>query len=318
MFIDKRFVKINLSANVNNENNGAEVPEYWRIGLGDICQYPSVHRATDDATRYVECVKIDSDANNRIDLGIWMLKQCPKGYNFFAPIQRCETIELIAKRQILCDGPNASKFIFCPSNNDKKFVVHETQVNPKQCKECENINSSDCQCPTSNIFELVWINRVKKSAHQYTNDMATMICTVCPSTSTKCICPQQSVRQPKPNEEQFIQTPFASVVKNYETTQQSTYQTDQFLIAQPQSCPLVQGNAIQNAIYQGICSWMTDPLALDPESRTHFLQCQPAPNSLFCGRWQRMPCAPGTVFDVNVQICIWGSSMMLGLHKFYV
>lgn len=62
--------------------------------------------------------------NHRIDLGIWMLKQCPKGYNFFAPIQRCETIELIAKRQILCDGPNASKFIFCPSNNDKK--VNET------------------------------------------------------------------------------------------------------------------------------------------------------------------------------------------------
>jgi hypothetical protein len=34
---------------------------------------------------------------------------------------------------------------------------------------------------------------------------------------------------------------------------------------------LVQGSAT-NARYQGICSWMLDPLACDPESRCHFLQ----------------------------------------------
>jgi hypothetical protein len=73
---------------------------------------------------------------------------------------------------------------------------------------------------------------------------------------------------------------------------------------------LVQGG-VQNARYQGICSWMVDPLATDPESPTHFLQCQPAPNNLFCGRWQRMPCAPATKFDVNSQVCVWDSSRLM-------
>lgn len=68
----------------------------------------------------------------------------------------------------------------------------------------------------------------------------------------------------------------------------------------------MEGSA-QNAKYQGICSWMLDPLAADPESRCHFLQCQPAPNNLFCGRWQRMPCAPATVFDLGAQVCVWDS-----------
>lgn len=74
----------------------------------------------------------------------------------------------------------------------------------------------------------------------------------------------------------------------------------------------VQGSGVQNAQYQGICSWMIDPLATDPQSRTHYLQCQPAPNNLFCGRWQRMPCAPGTVFDVQSQVCVWDTNSQPG------
>ncbi|KAK6039048.1 hypothetical protein COOONC_23445, partial [Cooperia oncophora] len=50
---------------------------------------------------------------------------------------------------------------------------------------------------------------------------------------------------------------------------------------------------------------MVDPLANDPQSRSHYLQCQPAQNNLFCGRWQRMPCAPATVFDAPSQLCVW-------------
>ncbi|KHJ83468.1 hypothetical protein OESDEN_16834 [Oesophagostomum dentatum] len=57
---------------------------------------------------------------------------------------------------------------------------------------------------------------------------------------------------------------------------------------------------------------MIDPLAVDPESRYHYLQCQPAPNNLFCGRWQRMPCAPGTVFDVQAQVCVWDTQATPG------
>uniref|UniRef100_A0A0N5C0X6 Chitin-binding type-2 domain-containing protein n=1 Tax=Strongyloides papillosus TaxID=174720 RepID=A0A0N5C0X6_STREA len=82
----------------------------------------------------------------------------------------------------------------------------------------------------------------------------------------------------------------------------------QYTYTEPQSCPLVV-SGLGNARYQGICSWMTDPLAVDPESRTHFLQCQPAPKNLYCGRWQRMPCAPATVFDVNIQVCVWDTSI---------
>uniref|UniRef100_A0A0K0E1W6 Chitin-binding type-2 domain-containing protein n=1 Tax=Strongyloides stercoralis TaxID=6248 RepID=A0A0K0E1W6_STRER len=81
----------------------------------------------------------------------------------------------------------------------------------------------------------------------------------------------------------------------------------QYTYTEPQSCPLVI-SGVGNARYQGICSWMTDPLAADPESKKHFLQCQPAPKNLYCGRWQRMPCAPATVFDVNVQVCVWDTS----------
>ncbi|CEF59257.1 Chitin binding domain-containing protein [Strongyloides ratti] len=81
----------------------------------------------------------------------------------------------------------------------------------------------------------------------------------------------------------------------------------QYTYTEPQSCPLVV-SGIGNARYQGICSWMTDPLAVDPESKTHFLQCQPAPKNLYCGRWQRMPCPKSTVFDVNIQVCVWDTS----------
>ncbi|KAK5972427.1 Chitin-binding type-2 domain-containing protein, partial [Trichostrongylus colubriformis] len=95
------------------------------------------------------------------------------------------------------------------------------------------------------------------------------------------------------------------------TTQQQYCPQQQPAIVQPQACPLVQGG-IQTAQYQGICSWMVDPLATDPQSRSHYLQCQPAPNNLFCGRWQRMPCAPSTVFDVQSQICVWDTAAAPG------
>uniref|UniRef100_A0A915DHL4 Chitin-binding type-2 domain-containing protein n=1 Tax=Ditylenchus dipsaci TaxID=166011 RepID=A0A915DHL4_9BILA len=81
-------------------------------------------------------------------------------------------------------------------------------------------------------------------------------------------------------------------------------------VVQPQPCPLVQSN--ENAKYQSICSWMLDPLVNDPDSRNHFLQCQPAPYNVLCGRWQRMPCAPYTMFDSREQMCIWGSDQGVG------
>uniref|UniRef100_A0A914YKP9 Chitin-binding type-2 domain-containing protein n=1 Tax=Panagrolaimus superbus TaxID=310955 RepID=A0A914YKP9_9BILA len=124
----------------------------------------------------------------------------------------------------------------------------------------------------------------------------------------QCICNNQQPQQMPPQAPQ--QQPQQQQPNCQTTTTQQQYcpqQQPQQPVVQPQACPLVQGGT-QNARYQGICSWMVDPLATDPESKTHFLQCQPAPNNLFCGRWQRMPCAPATVFDANAQVCVWDSS----------
>uniref|UniRef100_A0A183CMC3 Chitin-binding type-2 domain-containing protein n=1 Tax=Globodera pallida TaxID=36090 RepID=A0A183CMC3_GLOPA len=77
------------------------------------------------------------------------------------------------------------------------------------------------------------------------------------------------------------------------------------VMEQPRPCPLIDRTKPQSVQYQELCSWMLDPLVPDSESHGHFLQCQPAPFSLYCGRWQRMPCAPKTVFDVREQMCVW-------------
>uniref|UniRef100_A0A1I7Y3R0 Chitin-binding type-2 domain-containing protein n=1 Tax=Steinernema glaseri TaxID=37863 RepID=A0A1I7Y3R0_9BILA len=122
----------------------------------------------------------------------------------------------------------------------------------------------------------------------------------CEPAKPQCACQPQIQPQAIPQQQPNCQT----------TTTQQQYcpqpNQQQPAVVQPQPCPLVQGG-VQNARYQGICSWMIDPLATDPESRSHFLQCQPAPNNLFCGRWQRMPCAPATVFDASAQVCVWDS-----------
>ncbi|CAD5226662.1 unnamed protein product [Bursaphelenchus xylophilus] len=95
------------------------------------------------------------------------------------------------------------------------------------------------------------------------------------------------------------------------TQQQYCPRNDQPII-QPQPCALVDGDGISNAKYMGICSWMLDPLAEDPETKCNYLQCQPAPNNLFCGRWQKMPCAPATAFDVTAQVCVWNAMSIPG------
>ncbi|EJW71204.1 hypothetical protein WUBG_17890, partial [Wuchereria bancrofti] len=72
-------------------------------------------------------------------------------------------------------------------------------------------------------------------------------------------------------------------------------------IIAPQPCPTAAGQSVEGSRYQKICSWMIESLVADPESPSHFLQCQPAPNSLYCGRWQRMPCEPGLIFNALLQ-----------------
>uniref|UniRef100_A0A7E4VR22 Chitin-binding type-2 domain-containing protein n=1 Tax=Panagrellus redivivus TaxID=6233 RepID=A0A7E4VR22_PANRE len=324
------FVAALALANPEKEVTGAEKPtvdepQYWQAILGDICQLPGFPRATGDPQRYVECVKQNLDTSDRKDLGIWLLRECLPGYEFVASARRCKTTRSIRRQQALCDGPNATNYQFCPSSDNVEFTIQELRQAPRQCS-CPN-GEANCVCPTPEILEPVTIKRSRRQAQQQNLPNCP-----CPNQQTNCVCLNVSIdisgaqtatptvyqdtccqQQQQPpcqcnsaQSQQYIQ----SNNNCQTTTTQQQYcpqQNQQTTVVQPQACPLVQGG-VANARYQGICSWMVDPLATDPESTTHFLQCQPAPNNLFCGRWQRMPCAPATKFDVSAQVCVWDST----------
>ncbi|VDO65852.1 unnamed protein product [Haemonchus placei] len=169
----------------------------------------------------------------------------------------------------------------------------------RQQELCGSSNSTMYQfCPSTNSTEFL-VEEVREAPRQCT----------CPNGEENCVCPSPEILEPvvmPVNSDKARRSPLTTSNCQTTTTQQQYCPQQQPAIVQPQACPLVQGG-IQTAQYQGICSWMVDPLATDPQSRSHYLQCQPAPNNLFCGRWQRMPCAPSTTFDVQAQICVWSS-----------
>uniref|UniRef100_A0A7E4ZXT4 Chitin-binding type-2 domain-containing protein n=1 Tax=Panagrellus redivivus TaxID=6233 RepID=A0A7E4ZXT4_PANRE len=222
----------------------------------------------------------------------------------------------------------------CPNQQTNCVCLNAQTATPTVYQDtcCQQQQQPPCQCNSAQSQQYIQSNTpllsatqapmstVPASQQQYpgtlpvaqTTNSPNCQCSptpLAPSTtpapaSNDCVCPpgqapiqQQQPQQAQPNN---CQT----------TTTQQQYcpqQNQQTTVVQPQACPLVQGG-VANARYQGICSWMVDPLATDPESTTHFLQCQPAPNNLFCGRWQRMPCAPATKFDVSAQVCVWDST----------
>uniref|UniRef100_A0AC34Q1Q8 Chitin-binding type-2 domain-containing protein n=1 Tax=Panagrolaimus sp. JU765 TaxID=591449 RepID=A0AC34Q1Q8_9BILA len=321
---------INDKELTGDEKHGTDEPRYWQAILGDICQLPGFPRATGDPQRYVECVKQNLDSGDRKDLGIWLLRECLPGYEFVASARRCKTTRSILRQQQLCDGPTANNYQFCPDERNAEFTIQEIRQAPRQCT-CPN-GENNCVCPTPEILEPVMVPRNSKLVRRSPQSTQNLPNCPCPPSNTNCVCLNVSVDlngamtqtpqvyrdsccqqqqqppcmcndQPQPQQNQNCQT---TTTQQQYCPQPQQNQNQQPSIVQPQSCPLVQGG-VQNARYQGICSWMVDPLATDPESRTHFLQCQPAPNNLFCGRWQRMPCAPATVFDANAQVCVWDS-----------
>ncbi|CAJ0930930.1 unnamed protein product, partial [Mesorhabditis belari] len=306
--------------------SGEDSPKYWRAILGDICQLPSFPRATGDPNRYVECVRQAADVTDRKDLGIWLLRECLPGYEFVASARRCKTVRSVRRQQQLCDGPNATSFQFCPTSHLTSFMVDEIREAPRQCA-CPN-GENNCVCPSPEILEPVNLPvnspKTRRSPQMSTTAKITFSqyqnCP-CPQQQPQCKCVTQQNNQPvvastmccpqqaptTPAQQCMCQQETQQLNCQTTTTQQQYCPQQQEVVQQPQACPLVQGG-VQNAAYQGICSWMVDPLARDPESRTHFLQCQPAPNNLYCGRWQRMPCAPATVFDEQAQVCVWDTS----------
>uniref|UniRef100_A0A0M3ICJ9 Chitin-binding type-2 domain-containing protein n=1 Tax=Ascaris lumbricoides TaxID=6252 RepID=A0A0M3ICJ9_ASCLU len=386
-------------------------PKYWRAILGDVCQLPSFPYATGDPTRYVECVRQNNTINDRADVGIWQLRDCPPEHIFVAPADRCLTPESIISWMRFCEEQGGNNHSLCLYNNDQDthFVVQEAQLPPQHCK-CSN-DDKNCTCPTAEIFEPVLVNNSARSgAHRNAKEFeATNLrpCTICPSLSADCFCPvnewfqchiglenikteawnhyycsflvikrneagftsaatsdpskataanftttsivystgsagynietkqvspqrpqvtrqrrqQQTSRQQVSSTQQAQQKLMRVNSKKAEfkacrtTTTQQSYcpqQNEQQSIVQPQACPLVQGQVSQTAEYQGICSWMVDPLAVDPQGVTTYLQCQPTTNDVYCGRWQRMPCSPGTTFDVAVQLCVWHPGVQAG------
>ncbi|KAL6741234.1 hypothetical protein Aduo_014509 [Ancylostoma duodenale] len=305
------------------ESKSQEAPKYWRAILGDICQLPSFPRPTADPSRYVECVRQSPFAADRTDLGIWLLRECLPGYEFVASSRRCETVSSVRQQQELCESNNATMYEFCPTQAATEFLIEEIREAPRQCA-CPN-GEANCVCPNPEILApiKVPINSIKvrrspTSTSEPLRFSQYQQCP-CPPTQPSCTCVDNSNNErrlmstnccPQPSQQTNpCQCPTPSDPNCQTTTTQQQYcpqpPQQQQPVVQPQPCPLVQGGGAQNAQYQGICSWMIDPLAADPQSRSHYLQCQPAPNSLFCGRWQRMPCAPGTVFDVQAQVCVW-------------
>ncbi|VDM52770.1 unnamed protein product [Angiostrongylus costaricensis] len=295
-------------------------PQHWRAILGDICQLPSFPRATGDPHRYVDCVRQDSLIGNREDLGIWLLRECLPGYEFVAWARRCMTSRSVKKQQELCNSYNSSIYQFCPSETKTEFLIEEIRDEPRQC-ECPN-GENNCVCPSPEILELA---RFLLQPFQFSHYP---LCP-CPAIEPACACVTTNNQDEKVHRLFFpsdfssrssflriykIKAKHINLQHNCQTTstqqQYCPQQQQQSTIVRPQACPLVQ-QGLQRTQYQGICSWMVDPLAADPQSRTHYLQCQPAPKNLFCGRWQRMPCAPSTVFDVQAQVCVWDTQTSL-------
>ncbi|EFO18671.1 hypothetical protein LOAG_09825 [Loa loa] len=308
----------------NSEGDSIRSSVIWRSIIGDICQLSSHPRPTTDPNKYVECVFQAENAGNRTDLGIWISKDCPIGYHFVASARECEVIEFIKSRQQLCDGPSAEKYKFCPQlRNRLKYMVKRTEQQKEQCS-C-SVYGENCKCPKVIIIELVTHNEVMnggniskiRQARQAVcqGQRGCMIsggnCDDCSNSDSVCICgPSGSTSLSGVTRLLSMQIPEGcQFLRNGQLycpqIQGEAGKEQHSAMIGPQPCAIAVGQSDKNARYQGICSWMIEPLVVDPENPSHFLQCQPAPNSLYCGRWQRMPCEPGLIFNAILQVCVW-------------
>jgi len=122
----------------------------------------------------------------------------------------------------------------------------------------------------------------------------------CPPNVQTCVCPQPVIQPtllPSVNIQTVCQQQPQNSMCQCQQQPCPTY-------TPPMPCALAAGNGVGNAQVGGVCSWMLSPLAADPGNPKCFLQCHPAPGNIYCGRWVRMPCAPATIFDVTVQVCV--------------
>uniref|UniRef100_A0A0R3S3E2 Chitin-binding type-2 domain-containing protein n=1 Tax=Elaeophora elaphi TaxID=1147741 RepID=A0A0R3S3E2_9BILA len=322
---DRKSVGNNLGNSGNDDNSSSVI---WRSIIGDICQLSSIPRPTTDPGKYVECVFQAENAGNRSDLGIWMSRDCPIGHQFVASARECKTDRFIEARQQLCDGPNAEEYKFCPQLiSSPKFMVKRVEQQKKQCS-CP-VDYENCECPKVIIIELVTYNesmneknisKVRQARQVMCQGYQRCIisgvnCANCSNSGSTCIC-GPSYPTYLPGDTNFPSKQIAEgchLLNNGQLhcpeIREETGKQQYPSINAPQACPIAVGRDVEEARYQRLCSWMIEPLVADPESPSHFLQCQPASNSLYCGRWQRMPCEPGLIFDASLQVCVRNPSM---------
>ncbi|VDM24402.1 unnamed protein product [Toxocara canis] len=138
---------------VEEQNTTGQQPsaltKYWLPIVGDVCQLPSFVHTAGDPKRYIECVRQIDTIDDRDDIGIWVLRECPPEQIFVAVARRCMTLQTVIQRVSYCDGPDANTFLFC-LQDDKQgphFVINAIQ----QCG-CP-IDEENCACPTPGIFE---------------------------------------------------------------------------------------------------------------------------------------------------------------------
>uniref|UniRef100_A0A914GWA5 Chitin-binding type-2 domain-containing protein n=1 Tax=Globodera rostochiensis TaxID=31243 RepID=A0A914GWA5_GLORO len=308
--------------------------ETWRVVLGELCQLPNLRRPTENSSNFAECEQLDwgiAEVLNRSDLGVWRLRSCDGDTVFVPSAQRCLTRRSVLLQNKICSkntvGADAevnkrrtNDYSFCPPGvGIDAWMTVRRRMLTGQCSEeeetpegkTERKKEPEGNCDEVDGPEVVEPCRVQQSRH------ARMFSTCCcPLKQTlPCQCPpipahyvavggQLLTAPPQPNQEiaskvslEGPEVPLPSVIE------------------QPRPCPLIDRTKPQSVQYQELCSWMLDPLVPDSESHAHFLQCQPAPFSLFCGRWQRMPCAPKTVFDVREQMCVWDQGEQKGLSS---
>ncbi|KAL3982402.1 Chitin binding Peritrophin-A domain family protein [Acanthocheilonema viteae] len=321
---DTKLVENSLDNSGDDDINSSVI---WRSVIGDICQLSSLPRPTTDSSKYVECVFQAENAGNRSDLGIWVSKDCPIGYQFVAPARKCKINDFIKARQQLCDGPNAKKYKFCPQlRNSPKFMVKSVEQQKKHCS-C-SVDDKNCECPKVTIIELVTYNEVVNEKNTSKARQARQVvcqgqqrcmisgdnCGDCSNADGICICgPFDPTYLPSVTKLPSRHIPEGCYLLSNGQLHCSQIQEERGkqqhpAIIVPQACPIAVGQNVEGARYQRICSWMIEPLAADPESPSHFLQCQPASNSLYCGRWQRMPCTPDLIFNALLQVCAWNPS----------
>ncbi|CAG9539669.1 unnamed protein product [Cercopithifilaria johnstoni] len=291
----------------NSGNDDISSSVIWRSIVGDICQLSSLPRPTTDPSKYIKCVFQSENTGNRSDLGVWVSNDCPIGYQFVASARECKIDGFIKARQQLCDGPNAEKYKFCPQlRNGPKFMVKRVEQQKEQCS-C-SVDDENCECPKARQARQVVCQGQQVCTISSDN------CGDCSNAGGICICsPSGSTYLPGATEFPNKRIPegchllsngqlhCAQILEEIEKQQHPT-------IIVPQACPIVVGQNFEDARYQKICSWMIETLVADPENPSHFLQCQPAPNSLYCGRWQRMSCEPGLIFNALLQVCVWNPS----------